>query len=119
MSKPPRCFLPLSQAAENFSPAAQVGVFAVLRTGMLFPALQAGALFAAPSSFSLPEKEERPAGVEEKEGNSRSVGAATPIGAERLSHTFRSSCGLRPKAAAAEKSRAPILLHLSGRNNVI
>ena len=49
------------------------------------PAAQAELQFAAPSSFSLPEKEERPAGVEEKEGFSLSVCIATPTGTAHLS----------------------------------
>ena len=63
--------------------------------------------------LSAKEKEERPAGVEEKEGFSRSVCAATPTGAERLFVIHCSFCGLRPKVAAAEKSRASIVWRLS------
>ena len=62
---------------KSFLPAAQAGT-------RLRPPFYIR-FFAAPSSFSLPEKEERPAGVEEKEGFSPSVRLATPAGAAHLS----------------------------------
>ena len=65
--------------------------------------------------LSAKEKEERPAGVEEKEGFAPSCCPAPPTGAEHLSCTFHFSCGLCPKDAAAGKSCASILWHLSGR----
>ena len=96
------------------------------------PATQAGAIFAPPISFfsketkrfctplfffSLRKKKKSVVhGVEEKEGLLLSVCRANPVGAERLFVKPCFSCGLRPKAAAAEKSCAPILWHLSGQN---
>ena len=99
-----------------------------------------GNAFAPPSSFSPAEKVKRKrisalraslrsvalrnapagaaAGVEEKEGFSPSVRLATPAGAVRLFAKHCFSCGLRPKAAAAGKSRVSIFRHLSGQNNI-
>ena len=58
-----------------------------LKSGGRFPALRAGAAFLHPPLLflSAKEKEERPAGVEEKEGPLLSVCRASPVGAENLS----------------------------------
>ena len=76
-------------------PAALAGVFAAFKAAEIrlrplrgrgfFRSLRERDAFAAPSSFSLPEKEERPAGVEEKEGRLLSACTASPVGAENLS----------------------------------
>ena len=94
---------------KSFSPAARAGRF--------FAHCVSGNILQPPLLFlSAKEKEERPAGVEEKEGIPHSVCIATPTGAVRLFAKHCFSCGLRPKATAAGKSRASILWHLSGQN---
>ena len=110
----PAFLFPL-QKEKVFSPA-QRAFFCRFSIGRVFsPAAQAGSILQPPLLFLLPEKEERAAGVEEKEGFARSVYPATPTGAVRLfvKHCF--SCGLCPKDAAAGRSCVSILWHLSGR----
>ena len=97
----------------RFSPTRCVGIFPCCARG-LFRSLRERERFCSPLFFfSLPEKEERPAGVEEKEGFSLSVCPATPTGAVRLFAKHCFSCGLRPKAAAAKRRCTSILWHLS------
>ena len=103
-----------------FFPRSARGTFRPLhgREGFAPPILYT-ALCTPLFFFSLRKKKKSVVhGVEEKEGLSPSVCAATPTGAEYLSYTFHFSCGLRPKAAETEKSRATILLHLSRVNNI-
>ena len=98
-------------------PIAWASFFAHCVSGDVFlPAARGGRFFAPPSSFSLPEKEERRARCRRKRGQSA---FGLHHNSDRCSVSFVKysfSCGLRPKAAAAVKSRASILWHLSGQN---
>ena len=100
----------------RFSPTRCARLFPALQAENEFSVLRTGMRFAAPSSFPLPEKEERPAGVEEKEGLPHSACSALPTGAVRLFVKRCFSCGLRPKGAAAGKNYAPNVRHLSEQN---
>ena len=112
------------KAAEDFPRCARgmlfcspLFFFSLRKKKAFFARCAGGSANAPPSSFSPAEKKKSAVhGVEEKEGFAHSVCIAPPTGAERLFVKYSFSCGLRPKAAATEKSRSSIVRHLSGQN---